>query len=467
MMTIDHDCRIGFAGASSGRMRTKYLAALFLLVAGGTAGCGAAVGETEPEPSEGAADPSHASADFAENTEELAELSAPADEVLNWNEIAQVTTLPTAPPMGSRNLAITQVSVFDAVNSIVRRYSPYAVKLRAPKGASPVAAAVAAAHYALVHLYPASQASLDTSFATSLAAIPDGQSETDGVAVGESVAEQILALRATDGSDRVVPYTPGSGPGAWIPTPPAFAPPVAPGWAAVTPFLLDRGDQFRLGPPPDLTSAEYTRGFEEVTSLGSSVATRTQEQIDIPKFWAVSGTQGWNLIARELLAAKGIRLAKSARILALLNMAGADAVIACWDTKYGYNFWRPVTAIRAADTDGNPATDADAAWSPFVVTPPFPDYVSGHATYAGASRQVLKKFFGDKVNVTLTSPVLPGVTRSYSSLRQIADEIDNARVWGGIHFRFSQDLGRKLGEDVGRFVVNSYFARAQKEVSTF
>ena len=170
------------------------------------------------------------------------------------------------------------------------------------------------------------------------------------------MAERILALRAADGSSVVVPYTPGSAPGAWIPTPPAFAPPVGPGWGAVTPFFLDRGDQFRLGPPPALTSAKYTEAFEEAKLLGSAVATRTQEQIDIPKFWAVSGTQGWNLIARELVAAKGIHLAKSARILALLNMAGADAVIACWDTKYEYNFWRPVTAIRAADTDGNPAT---------------------------------------------------------------------------------------------------------------
>jgi hypothetical protein len=439
MTTTDHDCGISFAGPASGQSATKYLAALLLVVAGGTGACASANGESERGLSEGDTD---IVAD--DSAEETAELSAPADEVLNWNEIAQVTSLPSPPTMGSRNLAITQVSVFDAVNSIVRRYSPYAVNLRAPRGASPVAAAVAAAHYALVRLYPAAQASLDTSFAASLAAIPDGQSETDGVAVGEAVAEQILALRATDGSSVVVPYTPGSGPGAWIPTPPAFAPALHPGWGTVTPFFLDRGDQYRLDPPPALTSAKYARAFEETKLLGSSVATRTQDQIDVPRFWAVPGTQGWNLTARQLLAAKGIHLAKSARILALLNMAGADAIIACWDTKYGYNFWRPETAIRAADTDGNPATNADAAWSSFLVAPPFPDYVSGHACYAGAS----------KANITLTSPVLPGVTRSYGSLSQIADEIDNARVWGGVHFRFSQNLGRALGDDVARFVMN-------------
>jgi hypothetical protein len=459
MTTTNQDCGIAVAArAPSARLWKKHLAAMLLVFAGSTGACAASAdGESEPELSEG--DPNlvldrNAPADLADDSaEERAGALAPADEVLNWNAIAQITTLPSAPPMASRNLAITQLSVFDAVNSIVRRYSPYAVHPRAPKGASPVAAAVAAAHYALLRLYPTAQASLDASFATSLAAIPDGKSETDGVAVGESVAEQVLALRATDGSDKVVPYTPGSTPGAWIPTPPAFAPPVGPGWGEVTPFFLDRGNQFRPAPPPALTSAKYTEAFEETKLLGSAVAARTQEQIDVPKFWAVSGTQGWNLIARQLVVANGVHLAKSARILALLNMVGADAVIACWDTKYSYNLWRPITAIRAADTDGNPATDVDAAWSPFVVTPPFPEYVSGHATYAGAAKHILKKFFGDKANISLTSPALPGVTRSYDSLTQIADEIDNARVWGGIHFRFSQKLGRSLGEDVARFVM--------------
>jgi hypothetical protein len=376
-----------------------------------------------------------------------------ADAVLDWNAISQSTTASSAPPLGARNMAIVQAAVFDAVNSILGDYSAYAVSAAAPSDSDPSAAAMAAAHYALVQLYPAAQAGLDAAFDDSLAAIPDGMAKTDGVAVGESVAQEILALRATDGSGTPVPYTPGSGPGVWKPTPPAFLPALLPGWGMVTPFLLETGDQYRLGPPPALTSGQYTLAFQEVKTLGSATAVRTQEQSDVPRFWLPPGTQGWNSAARQVAAANGTSLSENARIFALLNMGGADAVIACWDTKFTYNFWRPVTAIRAADTDGNPATDPDPSWSSFVVTPPFPEYVSGHACYAGAAKYVLERFFGraaDK-DITLVSSTLPGVSRTYTSFRQIADEIDNARVWGGIHFRFSVKLGRKLGKNVGRF----------------
>ncbi len=384
-----------------------------------------------------------------------------ADAVTDWNAIAQTTTAVSPPPLGARNLAIAQAAVFDAVNSIVGDYETYAVNAAAPAGADAAAAAIGAAHYALVQLYPAAQGALDTSFAVSLAAIPDGTAKTDGVAVGESVAQQILALRANDGSGTPAPYTPGSGPGVWIPTPPAFAPALLPWWGTVTPFLLESGDQFRPGDPPALTSGQYTRAFKETKTVGSSTAPRTQDQMDVPRFWLPPGTQGWNVAARQVAAAKGTTLSENARIFALLNMGGADAIIACWDTKFTYNFWRPVTAIRAADTDGNRATDADPTWTPFVVTPPFPEYVSGHACFAGAAKAVLERFFGrasDK-NIALTSATLPGVTRTYTSFRQIADEIDDARVWGGIHFRFSQELGRKLGKKVGRFGLTHHLRR--------
>jgi hypothetical protein len=391
-----------------------------------------------------------------------------ADAVTDWNAIAQTTIAVSPPPLGARNMAIVQAAVFDAVNSIVGDYQAYAVNAAAPAGADPSAAAIAAAHYALVQLYPAAQAALDTSFADSLAAIPDGAAETDGVAVGESVAQQILALRATDGSGSPVPYTPGSGPGVWIPTPPAFAPALLPWWGTVTPFLLDSGSQFRLGPPPALTSGQYARAFEETKTLGSATAIRTQEQSDVPRFWLPAGTQGWNAAARQVAAATGTSLSENARLFALLNMGGADAIIACWDTKFTYNFWRPVTAIRGADTDGNRATDADPAWSSFVVTPQFPEYVSGHACFAGAAKYVLERFFGraaDK-DITLMSSTLPGASRTYTSFRQIADEIDNARVWGGIHFRFSQDLGRRLGKKVGRFGAMHYLLPVRDEDDT-
>ena len=217
--------------------------------------------------------------------------------------------------------------------------------------------------------------------------------------------------------------------------------------------------------PPGAYQRQYARAFEETKTLGSSTAPRTQEQSDVPRFWLPAGTQGWNSAARQVAAAAGTSLSENARIFALLNMGGADAIIACWDTKFAYNFWRPVTAIRGADTDGNAATDADPTWSSFVVTPPFPEYVSGHACFAGAAKYVLERFFGhagDK-NITLVSSTLPGVSRTYTSFRQIADEIDNARVWGGIHFRFSQDLGRRLGKNVGRFGAIHYLLPVRRQ----
>jgi len=251
-------------------------------------------------------------------------------------------------------MAIAQLAVFDAVNSIDPEYSPYLVSSSAPAGASPDAAAIAAAHYVLVQLYPAAQVTLDASFAASLAAIPDGNPKTAGVTWGESVAQQIVALRANDGSATVVPYVPGSGPGIWIPTPPAFLPALLPGWGLVTPFFLNSGDQFRVDSPPDLTSDEYTKAFLEIKQLGSALAVRTQDQSDVPRFWLVPGTQGWNSTARQEAIAEGTSLSQNARIFALLNVTGADAAIACWDTKFTYNTWRPVTAIRVADLDGKP-----------------------------------------------------------------------------------------------------------------
>ena len=310
--------------------------------------------------------------------------NAQADAVTDWNAIAQVTTLPSNPPFATRNMAIAQLAVFDAVNSIDSEYSPYLVSGPAPAGASPDAAAIAAAHYVLVQLYPAAQVTLDASFAASLAAISDGNPKTAGVTWGESVAQQIVALRTNDGSATVVPYVPGSGPGIWIPTPTAFLPALLPGWGLVTPFFLNSGDQFRVDSPPDLSSDEYTKAFLETKQLGSALAVRTQDQSDVPRFWLVPGTQGWNSAARQEAIAEGTSLSQNARIFALLNVTGADAAIACWDTKFTYNTWRPVTAIRAADSDGNPDTDADPTWSSFVVTPPFPEYVSGHACYAGS-----------------------------------------------------------------------------------
>jgi hypothetical protein len=378
--------------------------------------------------------------------------AARADVVTDWNVIALKTTAlaPFNPPLETRNLAIVHAAIFDAVNSICRQFHRYAVRLHAPEWASPEAAAVAAAHATLVGLYPDQQSMLDAAYITSLDLIPDGAAKTSGLAVGEHVARRILAMRASDGVAAAIaaPYTPGSQPGDWTPTPPAFLPALDPGWGSVVPFLLRKGSQFRPGPPPALPSARYARDFAEIAASGSSVSvTRSPDQSDLARFWIATASQNWNPAARAVANAQGFTLAQNARAFALLNLAGADAFIAAWDAKFAYNQWRPVTAIRAADTDGNPDTDPDPLWTPLLVTPRFPDYIAGHTTYAGAAQRVLEHVFGKDPGIvmTLTSPSAPGVVKHYTTFKQIADDVVDARVWGGIHWRTSSVRGRLVG----------------------
>jgi len=386
--------------------------------------------------------------------------AARADTVLDWNVIALKTTAaaPFNPPVESRNLAIVHAAMFDAVNSIVGELHSYAVEFGAPKGASPDAAAAAAAHFALVQLYSAQQSTLDTAYNASLAAIPNGAAKTAGIAVGEALAKQILDLRSTDGADAAVnaPYTPGSKPGDCIPTPPAFAAALDPGWGSVRPFVLKAGSQFRPGAPPTLTSLQYTGDFNEIKEIGSAtISTRTQDQTNLALFWVSTGPQNWNPAARQAAIARGLTLSQNARLFALLSLAGADAFIAAWDAKFTYNQWRPISAIRAADTDGNPDTTPDPAWTPLLPTPRFPDYIAGHTTYAGAAKEVLERILGKNPGVvmTLTSPSAPGVTETYPTFEDIADGVVNARVWGGIHWRTSSVRGEQVGEKVGRYAV--------------
>jgi hypothetical protein len=390
----------------------------------------------------------------------LSVATARADTVLDWNIVALRTTAaaPFNPPVESRSLAIVHAAMFDAVNSIIDAYHPYAVKLRAPNGASPDAAAAAAAHFVLARLYPSQQAMLDTAYAASLLGISDGAHKDDGTTVGEAVAAQILALRAGDGAEAAIiePYTPGSQPGDWIPTPQAFRPALDPGWGTVRPFLLRKGSQFRPGPPPALTSTQYTHDFNEIKEIGSLTSgTRTRDQTDLARFWVSTAPQNWNPAARQVAIAKGLTLSQNARAFALLNLAGADAFIACWDAKFTYNQWRPVTAIRAADGGNNPGTVADPAWTPLLVTPPFPDYIAGHTTYAGAAKQVLEHIFGRNPGVVmkLTSATAVGVVETYTTFEDIADGVVDARVWGGIHWRTSSVRGERVGEQIGTFAV--------------
>ena len=384
-------------------------------------------------------------------------LARGTEAVVDWNVIALRTTLaaPLNPPLESRNVALVQAAVFDAVDSISQTYRFYGIHLRSHRGASVAAAAATAAHAALTVLYPAQQATLDASYASSLAGVPDGPAKDGGIAAGQEAAAGMLSLRSSDHSGDVVSYTPGSGPGAWIPTPPAFLPALDPGWGHVTPYLIRSGSQFLPGPPPALTSPAYTRDFNEIKSVGSAASTtRTPEQTTTARFWSLTGTQEWNQLVQQLTIAEQLPADRTAWAFAVLNMAGSDAFVACWDAKYAYNQWRPVSGIRAADTDGNPGTTADPTWTPLLPTPPFPDYIAGHTTFAGAAEVVLTAIFGPEPGtLTLTSAAVPGVVRSYASFRQIAAEVVNARVWAGIHWRTSAAVGRHVGEEVGIYAL--------------
>ncbi len=387
--------------------------------------------------------------------------SAHADTVTDWNEIMQTTVSapPTNPIFQTRWGAIVQLAVFEAVNAIEGDYEPYLGVIDAPAGASPDAAAIAAAHRTLVILRPDSAAALNALRAASLAAIPDGQAKEDGIAVGEDAALAMLLLRVGDGWDAVVPYIPGTDPGDWQPTPPALAPAFLPHWGQVTPFGLEEGSQFRLPPPPALHTGKYANDYNEVKLLGSLVSPfRPQDRTDVAKFYAAaSPVQVFNSAARQVSAAQGKSLSENARIFALLAMAMGDASIAGWDTKYHYNFWRPVTAIRAGDLDGNRRTDRDLVWLPLITTPAFPGYASGHATVSGAARAVLKRAFGkDGHAVTLTHPGAPGIVLNYTAWDEITDDIDDARVYGGIHFRFDQEAGAHQGRHVGKYILRNY-----------
>ena len=388
---------------------------------------------------------------------------ARADVVVDWNIIALKTTAaaPFNPPLETRNLAIVHAAIFDAVNSITREFHHYAVRLRAPEWASPEAAAVAAAHATLLQLYPDQRSMLDASYRASLGLIPAGPGKTSGIEIGEAVASRMVALRGSDGAAAAIstPYTPGNRSGDWNPTPPASLPALDPGWGSVRPFFLRSGSQFRPSPPPALESARYTRDFDEIKAVGSSVSViRTRDQTDLARFWIATAAQNWNPAAREVATAQRLTLSQEARAFALLNLAGADAFIAAWDAKFAYSQWRPVTTIRAADTDGNPATDGDSSWTPLLVTPPFPDYIAGHTTYAGAAQKVLEHIFGRHpgVSVTLSSATAPGVVETYTTFRAIADDVVDARVWGGIHWRTSSVRGRAVGEEIGRYAVRHF-----------
>jgi hypothetical protein len=380
---------------------------------------------------------------------------ARADVVTDWNAVMLTTIGSQNPFAQARAAAMMQIAVFEAVNAITKRYTPYLGTIDAPRGASPEAAAVAAAYRVLATLFPSNLAALDSARAASLGSIADGSARTDGIAVGEAAAAAILAARASDGSTPPAFYVPPAlSAGEWQLTPSCTA---GGGaffhWSHVTPFVITSADQFRSDPPPALNRHKYARDFNEVNAVGGMGSTeRPDDRAAVARFYAaVSASVVWNQAASQILTARNASLSRSARAFALLNLAIFDASIATFDTKYHYNFWRPETAIPAADLDNNPRTDP-VSFVPFITTPCFPSYPSAHAALSNAGRAILDSLFGRRRHpVTLSSAAL-GLTLHYTRLREITDDIDDARVYGGIHFRFDQEAGGEQGREVGQYI---------------
>ena len=380
-----------------------------------------------------------------------------------WNAIA-MTTLgadPTkAPQETPLYMGFVQAAVYNAVVGIDGRYEPYRFQARAPRGASAQAAAVAAAHEVLVTYSPYAQANLDAAYATSLAQIPDGKAKTRGIAFGTLAADSLIAMRENDGRNAPVLFTRPAAPGVWRPTPPAFAPMAVPWMGGVTPLLVRSGAQFgEPGPPPALTSDRYTRDFNEVKAVGSATSTvRTATQTSTALFFSGNAAAQFNAALRDQMNVRHLDIVDAARMFAAVDMSEADAIISVWHAKYLYGFWRPITAIQLANTDGNPATTADPTWTPLLTTPPYPEYVSGYAGLTGAFTRALADVLDTRhLHLTLISTAVPGAVRHYDSGNSLRNTVVDARVWLGIHFRTSDKRGVEMGQRVARWALDHYF----------
>ena len=393
------------------------------------------------------------------------EFSRPrTDVVLEWNAIT-LSTVSTANGVEQVRLAaITHLAVFEAVNAIVGEFTPYLETVTAPAGASAEAAAVAAAHGVLTRYLPNQAEALDAAREVSLKRIPDGPAKRSGITVGEEAALAMYLHRADDGAEPPENYDPQSDePGQWQLTPTC---PPAGGlflhWRNLKPFGIKRGDQFRSAPPPSLTSRAFARDYNEVKAVGGvDSEKRPSDRADVARFFAAVPSQvAWNSVARQVAAARRTSLSANARLFALLNMAMNDALIAVMDTKYHYTFWRPETAIRLGGTDDNPETEPDAGFMPFLPTPCHPSYPSAHASSSNAGREVLERLYGDGHHfVILSSPAVPDVLLRYLRLERITDDIDEARIYGGMHYRGDQRAGARQGRRIGEYVVEHKLRR--------
>jgi hypothetical protein len=383
-----------------------------------------------------------------------------ADVITDWDAKASAVAAPAA--LGERELAIVDLAMFDAVNSIARQYRAYLVREDGFSGASPEAAAASAAATALEKLHPQNAADFKLALDEYVKGLSGSHDEVaKGLQLGELVALRIFESRAADGSAGVDAYRPRTLPGVYVPT----ATMVAATWPKLRPFVLERPDQFRPVPPLALGSKEWASDYNEVKTYGSrNSLLRTPEQTETAKFWLMTGPQAYHPIARQIIIARHMTLVDSARLMASFAVALTDAYVAVFDAKYRYEFWRPITAIRNGDIDGNPATEIDPSWAPLDATPMHPEYPCAHCILSGTAVALIDSYGGlrDMPEIWLTSPTAPGITHRWSSLNAFEDEVANARVWAGFHYRFSARVGTAMGREVGRYVA-AHFARPETE----
>jgi hypothetical protein len=378
-----------------------------------------------------------------------------ADAISDWNEktVAFVTARQLPPPQAERVMAMVHAAMFDAVNSIERRYRPAIAQVPASGAASKDAAAAAAAASVLAGLYPEATELKDAT-ATYLVTVADGEAKSAGIHLGEAMAARVLEARAKDGSHVADAYRPKTKPGVYVPT----ALTVGSTWVDLKPFVLKSSSQFRPQTPIPLSGEQWANDYNEIKRLGSRTSTqRTAKQTEDARFWLAPGPSIYYPVVRQVAAAKKLDLVDNARFMALVALARSDAFVAVFDAKYHYDLWRPITAIRNGDIDDNPNTERDPSWAPIDQTPMHPEYPCAHCIMSGTIASVVEHLFGsaDVAEVTLASPTAPGVTRRWTNLWMLADDVGEARIWAGFHYRFSTKVGQDMGRSIGKYVVEN------------
>jgi hypothetical protein len=381
-----------------------------------------------------------------------------ANVITDWDEKALAVVTPltttTSPYMAQRMMGMVHAAMFDAVNSIDQVYRPYVVQMPAAPTTSKEAAAATAAAAILSTLDAKTAGDMKVALATYLASMPDGAAKSDGIKLGQAVAAKVLEARAHDGSEAPDAYRPRTAPGVYVPTAITFSSMLA----TMKPFVIATPSQFRPGPPIPLESPEWATDFNEIKEYGGQVsAKRTPQQTETARFWLVGPPMAYHPFASQLVTAKQLSVVDSARFMALVAIGLNDAIIAVLDAKYHYNFWRPITAIRNGDIDGNPATEREATWQPIANTPMHPEYPCAHCIQSGSVAGIVKAVFGsaDIPEIAMTSPTAPGVTHRWSNMTAFTDEIAQARIWAGFHYRFSTRVGTEMGYRIGEYVANT------------